>query len=106
MADQWAILVGTGLIMVSLAILIFYLIPLQGRLWLTIRDDLNGLRLRLLLVSVFIVIAASPVITNRILRQFNIESVTLSNVSILSIGLSFLAFGIALVSIYHYKRKE
>jgi hypothetical protein len=111
MAEPWAILFSTVLMSVGLAIIVFYIIPLQGRiLWLSriyrSKDGLNGLRLRLLLVSSFIAIAASPILTNRLLRHFGVESVYLSNISALSIGAAFLAFSIALVSVYHYKKKE
>lgn len=106
MVDQWAVLTSTGLIFIALGIIVFYLIPLQAKLYLTNKDYLSGLRLRLLLASSFIAIAASPVIVGRVLRQFNIVSVLLNDVITMSIGLSFLAFSIALVSVYHYKKKE
>lgn len=106
MADQWAIFTSSGLIMVALGIIVFYIIPLQTRLVLRRKDWLTGLRWRLLAVSVFISIAASPVITNRVLRLFGVESVLLSNISALSIGFAFLAFSVSLVSVYHYKNKD
>jgi hypothetical protein len=106
MAEQWAILASSGLIFIALGIIVFYIIPLQARLVLKEVDWLTGLRWRLLAVSVFIAIAASPIITNRIIRNFGVESTLLSNISALAIGFSFLAFAISLVSVYHYKHKD
>lgn len=106
MAENWAILASSFLIIVALAMLVFYLIPLQTRLLIGNNDALNGLRRRLLASVVFIVIAASPVLTNRLYRWLGLESVLLANVSILSIGIAFLAFSVGMVSVYKYKKKE
>lgn len=106
MADDWAIVASVGLILVALGVIVFYLIPIQARLVAGKKDWLTGLRWRLLLVSLFIATASSPIIVSRILRSMGIQSVFLSNVSALATGVAFLAFSIALVSIYHYKRKE
>lgn len=106
MAEQWAIWTSTGFMLLALGIIFFYLIPIQARLYFHNRDWLSGLRLRLLLSSVFITAAASPIITNRIIRFFGIQSVLLSNISALAVGLCFLAFAVSLVSVYHYKKKE
>lgn len=106
MADDWAILSSTVLMVFGLGIIVFYLIPLQYRIAVEPKDWLTGLKWRLLLASSFIAIAASPVISNRVLRYFGIESVYLSNISAIAVGASFLAFSVALVSVYHYRRKE
>ena len=106
MADNWAIIVGSAMILVALGVIVFHLIPIQARELIENKDWLRGMRLRLLLASVFIVIAASPVITNRVIRWFGGDSVLAANASVLAIGLAFLAFSLSLVSVYHYRKKE
>lgn len=106
MADDWAILTGSVMIIIALGMIVFYLIPIQARELLKNKDWLTGLRWRLILASVSITIAASPVITNRLLRWLGVNSTLLANISVLSIGIAFLAFALALVSVYHYKKKE
>lgn len=107
MADNWAIVSSVGLIVIALGIIVFYLIPLQARLLAGKKDWLTGLRWRLLLVSIFIATASSPIIVNRLLRTyFGVQSVFLSNISALATGVAFLAFSIAFVSVYNYKKKE
>lgn len=106
MADDWAIYLSIGFIVLALVIIIFYIIPLQARQLLSKKDWLTGLRWRLLLVSSFIALSAAPVLVNRVIRSLGVQSVLLSNISALATGLAFLAFSVAFVSVYHYKKKE
>lgn len=106
MADGWVIITSVVMIIIALLIIIFYLIPIQASIALEKKDGLTGLKWRLLSTSLFIATSASPIIINRLLRYIGIESIILTNISTLATGLAFLAFSIAFVSVYKYKKKE
>lgn len=107
MVDSWAVLVSTAMILFSLCIIAFNLIPTQFRLVFTNNDNLNWLRRLLVVSSISIAMCAAPILMGRALREFfGITNILLNDVITLAVGGFYLSYAVSWVLVYRNKGRK
>lgn len=91
---------------ISIAIILFYVIPKQFLEVLRPKDWLTGLRWYILLLFTLSILAAIPALVYQAFRTFGIDAPVLRNIASVLNNLSALSTSLLLVAVYNYKKKS
>lgn len=90
----------------AIGIILFYIIPRQFLEATRPRDWLTGLRWRILILVIFMILSSLPVVVYQQQRIDGTVSDTFRNVASISSNLSYLSMSILLILIYNYKNAD
>lgn len=90
----------------AIGIILFYIIPRQFLEATRPRDWLTGLRWRILILVIFMILSSLPVVVYQQQRIDGTVSDTFRNVASISSNLSYLSMSILLILIYNYKNSD